>query len=63
MKLGSISDYNESSIESIKAGYDNEHKILIVDDQWFNIEAIKIILKYKVGIDTSAICDFALNGK
>ena len=38
-------------------------KILIVDDQSFNIEAIKIILKYKVGIDANSLCDFALNGK
>ena len=37
--------------------------ILIVDDQQFNIEAIKIILKFKIGIDTSSLCDYALNGK
>jgi PleD family two-component response regulator len=28
-------------------------KILIVDDQSFNIEALKIILKYKLGVDSS----------
>ena len=36
-------------------------KILIVDDQVFNIDALKIILQYKLGIPAS-ICDSALSG-
>jgi hypothetical protein len=34
-------------------------KILIVDDQNFNIEALKIILKYKLNIDSSIYCEYA----
>jgi hypothetical protein len=30
----------------------NFKRILIVDDEQFNIDALKIILKYKVGIDS-----------
>lgn len=37
-------------------------RILIVDDEQFNIDALKIILKYKVGIDSDKICDQAKNG-
>ena len=37
-------------------------KILIVDDQTFNIEALKIILKYKLRIDTAFCCDYAYDG-
>jgi hypothetical protein len=33
-----------------------------VDDQSFNIEALKVILKYKVGIDTDLFCDSAGDG-
>ena len=39
-----------------------EHRILIADDQKFNIEALMIILEYFVKVDTS-ICDQALNGQ
>ena len=39
-------------------------KILIVDDQGFNIDAVKVVLKYSVGvIDIKKICDSAFNGK
>jgi PleD family two-component response regulator len=37
-------------------------RILIVDDQSFNIEAVKIILKYHIGLDSKAYCEEALNG-
>lgn len=37
-------------------------KILIVDDQSFNIDALKIILKYKIGIETDIFCDQACDG-
>ena len=39
-----------------------QNRILIVDDQAFNIEAIKIVLKFKLGIDSNLICDTALTG-
>ena len=35
---------------------------MIVDDQPFNIDALKIILKYKVGIDADIFCDSACDG-
>ena len=38
-------------------------KILIVDDQSFNIEAMMVILKYSVGIEDSQILVPAFNGK
>ena len=37
-------------------------KILIVDDQSFNIDALFIILKYKIGIQTTTTCDFCFDG-
>ena len=37
-------------------------RILIVDDQSFNIDALKIILKYKIGIQTDIFCDQACDG-
>eukprot|EP00356_Strombidium_inclinatum_P012531 CAMPEP_0170484356 /NCGR_PEP_ID=MMETSP0208-20121228/3840_1 /TAXON_ID=197538 /ORGANISM="Strombidium inclinatum, Strain S3" /LENGTH=106 /DNA_ID=CAMNT_0010757671 /DNA_START=2495 /DNA_END=2812 /DNA_ORIENTATION=+ len=39
-----------------------EKRILIVDDQIFNIRALKIILEYKFGVKASA-CDHAFNGR
>ena len=38
-------------------------KILIVDDQSFNIDASLIILNHAVGINTEAECSIAYNGK
>jgi len=38
-------------------------KILIVDDQSFNIDAALIILNCGVGINTEQNCDIAFNGK
>ena len=38
-------------------------KILIVDDQIFNINALLIILEHSVKIDCQLICDKATNGK
>jgi PleD family two-component response regulator len=37
-------------------------RILIVDDQSFNIDALFIILKYKIGINSSKICDYCFDG-
>ena len=36
---------------------------MIVDDQSFNIEALKIILKYNVGLDSKIYCESALSGQ
>ena len=38
-------------------------RILLVDDEQFNIEAFKIILKLHCNIDTDQICDIAWNGE
>jgi CheY-like chemotaxis protein len=39
-------------------------KILIVDDQYYNIEAVTVILKYAIKLKNyHEICDYALNGK
>ena len=39
-----------------------EKKILLVDDQIYNLDALEIILKYKVGLDVSSIVERASNG-
>jgi CheY-like chemotaxis protein len=33
-----------------------------VDDQSFNIDALYIILKYKIGINTQQVCDYCFDG-
>lgn len=38
------------------------NRILIVDDQSFNVDALKIILKFKIGIETDIFCDAASDG-
>ena len=40
-----------------------DRKILIVDDQSFNIDAALIILSCAAGINTEQQCDVAFNGK
>ena len=42
---------------------DYKYRILIVDDQSFNLEALKIILKYCVKIDADIFCKCALSGQ
>ena len=37
-------------------------KILIVDDEQFNINALLIILQYQVNIDSYNMCDQAKSG-
>ena len=37
-------------------------KILIVDDEDYNILALKIILKYHIKLDATKLCDEAVNG-
>jgi len=34
-----------------------------VDDQSFNIQALEIILRYKIGLDTDRFCHSALSGQ
>ena len=38
-------------------------RILLVDDEQFNIDAFKIILKHHCKIDIEHICDIAWNGE
>ena len=38
-------------------------KILLVDDEDYNLAALKIILKYHVNIDVDKYCDEASNGE
>jgi CheY-like chemotaxis protein len=40
-----------------------KQKILLVDDQQFNIEAIEILMLYGFKLETKDICDHAFNGK
>ena len=40
-----------------------EGRILIVDDQIFNIIAIKVLIQSYLHVDPDLICDFAMNGK
>lgn len=41
----------------------NQDKILIVDDQIFNIKALLIILEHSIGIDCNSVCYKATSGK
>jgi CheY-like chemotaxis protein len=47
----------KSSINIVK------RRILIVDDEVFNIQAIKIIMKYFIKLDPELVCDTAQNGE
>lgn len=38
-------------------------KILLVDDEDYNLTALKIILKYHIKVDVDKFCDEAVNGK
>lgn len=37
-------------------------RILLVDDEDYNLTALKIILKHHVKLDVDRICDEAVNG-
>jgi CheY-like chemotaxis protein len=44
--------------------YSSLKKILIVDDQSYNIDAARSILNYGIGLENSInVCNFAFNGK
>jgi CheY-like chemotaxis protein len=56
----------ESDQILVKKGGTNQRenrKILIVDDQGFNINALTIILKYVVGLDTDLYIESVLSGQ
>ena len=60
---------SESHSQIIEASFDSfdhlspyKKRILIVDDQGFNIDALMIILKFSIGLDSDTICEKALNG-
>ena len=40
-----------------------ELRILLVDDEIFNIEAIEIIMRYSLNMHNIEVCDHAFNGK
>ena len=53
----------DSQINQTKNNIPPNKKILIVDDQLFNINALIIVLEYKIKIDAQNLCDKATSGK
>ena len=43
-------------------GNKTDAKILLVDDEDYNLTALKIILKYHIKLDVDKFCDEAVNG-
>lgn len=43
--------------------YHGQKKILIVDDQQFNIDAIEIMIEYGLDLPAKSFCECAYNGK
>jgi PleD family two-component response regulator len=54
---------SKDDMQIIKNKRREQKRILIVDDQIFNINALLIILEHSVKIDCQSICDKATNGK
>ena len=58
---------NDSGYNTDRQSFSSETNsvchILIVDDQSFNIDALKIIMKYHLGIDSAKYCTAALSGE
>ena len=58
--------YNRNAIQipvDLKMSFQHqEAKILLVDDEDYNLTALKIILKYHIKLDVDKICDEAVNG-
>ena len=50
-------------IENLPPQKDKEYKILLVDDQAYNLTALKIILEHHAKVDVQNICNEAGNGK
>ena len=40
-----------------------ERKIMLVDDQQFNIDALESILKFKFKLNLERVCKVAMNGQ
>ena len=55
-----VANLNQFDIQLFKK---RSLKILIVDDEQYNIDALKIILKYHCNVDSDSICDTAFDGK
>ena len=57
---------NQKELEKIRRNQKkierNIQKILIVDDEDYNIDALKILLKYSAKVDVDLVCDSATNG-
>jgi len=43
-------------------GNKKDAKILLVDDEDYNLTALKIILRYNTNLDVDKFCDEAVNG-
>lgn len=56
--LDTEKEFQDSNEEIVK-----RKKILIVDDQGFNIQALKVILKYSIGISDEKSLEYAFNGQ
>ena len=56
--LDTEKEFQDSNEEIVK-----RKKILIVDDQGFNIQALKVILKYSIGISDEESLEYAFNGQ
>ena len=55
---------NKTSNQSLDVGQCNINRILIVDDCFYNITAIKVILELSLKLkNVDVICNHALNGK
>ena len=53
---------NGSIKDIIGQQFNTKQKILVVDDQPYNIDAVYIILEYVCKLDVNSICDKALSG-
>ena len=58
----SLNEVNEEIELQIKESH-VQNKILVVDDQEFNINAAKTILQYKLKLDVDKVCVGATSGK
>ena len=56
-------DGYQTERQSFSSEINSDCHILIVDDQSFNIDALKIIMKYHLGIDSGKYCTGALSGE
>ena len=75
--LSLIQNESEAYVNDIKSSFHDPEKmnstnrskdtpknlILLVDDELFNLNAIKLVLKYKLDIDVETVCVQAMNGE